>query len=68
MFLGLRLLQGISISEFEKRFNISIWQVYEAQLNKWLKYNVLVQEGDRIKLTAYGLDVCNEVFSSFLMV
>lgn len=67
MFLGLRLLEGISESDFEKQFGKSIWDVYEAQLNKWLKYEVLTKEGDRIKLTPYGLDVCNEVFSSFLM-
>lgn len=67
MFLGLRLLEGISESEFEKQFGKSVWDVYEAELNKWIKYDVLVKEGDHIKLTPYGLDVCNEVFSSFLI-
>ena len=68
MFLGLRLLEGISERAFEKQFGKSVWEVYEKQLNKWLTYNVLIKEGDHIKLTPYGLDVCNEVFSSFLMV
>ncbi len=67
MFLGLRLLEGISVSDFEKQFGKSIWDVYKQQLDKWMHYKVLHQEDDHIKLTAYGLDVCNEVFSSFLM-
>ncbi|WP_054742360.1 radical SAM family heme chaperone HemW [Cellulosilyticum ruminicola] len=67
MFLGLRLLEGISESDFEKQFGQSVWDVYKTQLDKWIKYNILVKEDDHIKLTAYGLDVCNEVFSSFLM-
>ena len=66
MFLGLRLLEGISISEFEKRFNKGIWDTYGSIIKKWIKYNVLVQDNDRIYLSAYGLDVCNEVFASFL--
>nr|WP_303244196.1 radical SAM family heme chaperone HemW [uncultured Cellulosilyticum sp.] len=67
MFLGLRLLEGISEDDFEKQFGQSVWDVYEEQLNKWIKYKVLVKDKGRIKLTPYGLDVCNEVFSSFLM-
>ena len=66
MFLGLRMIEGISISEFEKNYNISIWNQYGNQLRKWLEYNVLIQEDDRLYLSPYGLDVCNEVFSSFL--
>lgn len=67
MFLGLRLLEGISESDFEKQFGKSVWDIYKIQLDKWMKYKVLIKEGDCIKLTAYGLDVCNEVFSSFLI-
>lgn len=67
MFLGLRLLEGISESDFEKQFGQSVWNIYKAQLDKWMKYNILVKEKEYIRLTKYGLDVCNEVFSSFLI-
>ena len=66
MFLGLRLLKGIKISDFENKFGISIWEVYKKQLEKWIKYKVLIEEEGRFYLSLYGLDVCNEVFSSFL--
>ena len=66
MFLGLRMIDGISISEFHNKYNISIWDQYGDQLNKWLKYDILIQNQDRLYLSCYGLDVCNEVFSSFL--
>ncbi len=66
MFLGLRLLEGIDTLAFEKRFGESIWQVYNQQLTKWIKYEVLVKDKERIYLSPYGLDVCNEVFASFL--
>ena len=66
MFLGLRLLQGIDTLAFERRFGESVWQVYNEQLTKWIKYNVLVKDKERIYLSPYGLDVCNEVFASFL--
>ncbi len=66
MFLGLRMIKGISISEFEKKYNVSIWEQYGEQIKKWLEYDVLIQEEDRLYLSSYGLDVCNEVFASFL--
>lgn len=66
MFLGLRMLEGINIKDFEKTFKCSVWEVYKKQLEKWIKYDVLVKDKDNIRLTKYGLDVCNEVFISFL--
>lgn len=66
VFLGLRLLEGLSESAFEKQFGKSIWEVYKAPLQKWTDLGLLIHEGDRIYLSNYGLDVCNEIFSSFL--
>lgn len=66
MFLGLRRLEGINVRAFEKRFGENIWEVYGEVLSKWIKYDVLVKDKERIYLSPYGLDVCNEVFASFL--
>lgn len=66
MFLGLRMLDGINEKDFEKQFNVSVWEVYKSQLTKWIKYKLLEKNKDNIRLTPYGLDVCNEVFASFL--
>ena len=66
MFLGLRLVEGIAISDFKERFKVDLWQVYGQVLDKWIEYKVLAQNKERVYLTPYGMDVCNEVFASFL--
>ena len=66
VFLGLRLLEGIDEKDFEKRFGQTIWTVYKEPLQKWIRLGLLIYKDNRIYLSTYGLDVCNEVFSSFL--
>lgn len=66
MFLGLRLLSGISVIDFKERFGKSVFEVYAHQLNRFLDLDLLKYEKDHLFLSEYGLDVCNEVFSSFL--
>ncbi len=66
MFLGLRMTQGISIDAFSRQFGVDLFDIYENPLNKWIKHHVLVKNNDSLRLSDYGMDVCNEVFSSFL--
>ena len=66
VFLGLRLLEGIDEKAFERQFGKTIWTVYQEPLQKWIHLGLLIHRGDRIYLSPYGLDVCNEIFSSFL--
>jgi len=66
MFLGLRMTKGISMQSFYKTFGVDIFDVYKSQLDKWIKHHILVKSKDDIALSDYGMDVCNEVFSSFL--
>lgn len=66
VFLGLRLLEGIDEKEFENLFGQSIWIVYKEQLTKWIDLGLLIYDNHKIYLSNYGLDVCNEVFASFL--
>ena len=66
VFLGLRLLEGIDENRFEKKFGKTIWTVYPEPLQKWIRLGLLIHKDNRIYLSDYGLDVCNEIFSSFL--
>jgi oxygen-independent coproporphyrinogen-3 oxidase len=66
MFLGLRMTEGVSLQNFKELFREDLLNVYKSQLNKWIKHGVLVKNKDRICLSDYGMDICNEVFSSFL--
>ena len=67
MFLGLRLMTGISRQQFEKTFQVTLDSVYGAVLRK-LKSEQLIEEvAGYVRLTEYGIDVSNYVLSEFLL-
>lgn len=67
MFLGLRLIQGVSGYEFLERFGQNMWNVYGDVL-KNLEANHLIQvESPYVRLTDFGIDVSNYVLSEFLL-
>lgn len=66
MFLGLRKTKGININEFQKYFNINIFDVYNNSLKKMFNQNLIIQDEDFIKLSDFGTDICNYVFEQFL--
>lgn len=66
MILGLRLTNGIVVQEFESRYGVGIYSIYGRQIEKLLKKQLIEQEDGRLRLTAYGLDVANEVFMEFI--
>lgn len=64
--LRLRLNEGIVKSDFKLRFGVDIGDVYGAAIDKYLKRELLQEDGDRICLTELGLDLSNQVFSELL--
>ena len=68
MFLGLRMMEGISCLEFEQQFGKSLNEVYGTQIAKLEKQGLLRyhQETDRYALTLQGIDVSNQVFVEFI--
>ncbi len=66
MFLGLRLVRGISVENFQDTFGESIYHVYEKQIKKFTENHLLEERKGRIRLTQKGLDLCNAVMSEFL--
>ena len=67
MFLGLRMMGGVSKSEFQISFGQNMDDVYGAVIQKWIRQGMLVQQGDRIRLTDAGIDVSNVVLADFLL-
>jgi len=67
MFLGLRLSEGISILNFQERFKINIYLIYEKVLKKLEKEGMISLDQDFVKLTNRGVDLSNYVFSEFLL-
>ena len=73
MFLGLRMMQGISEKKFQRLFGRTIDQVYPGIVDKHIKngllqrfFNLLERE-ERIMLTDRGIDVSNVVMADFLL-
>ncbi len=67
MFLGLRMIRGISEREFEKIFHQKIMAVYGRVINKYAAQGLLQRKNGRISLTEQGMDLANVVMSDFLI-
>ena len=67
MMLGLRLLkEGVALSDFRHRYDVSLRDVYSDQLDELMAWGLLKNTGERIRLTERGLMVGNQVFLRFL--
>lgn len=67
MFLGLRMMRGVSGSEFLERFGQNMWNVYRDPLKKLQSQHLIQIEPPWIRLTDFGIDVSNLVFQEFLL-
>lgn len=61
MIMGLRMNEGISETEFLKRFKRTVDSVYGAELEKLIGGGFLTRENGRIAFTDKGRDVSNSV-------
>ena len=66
MYLGLRMMQGISEKEFEENFGENLMECYGKEINRCERQGLLECQGDRIFLTKRGIDVSNRVFAEFV--
>ena len=67
MFLGLRMTEGISVTEFREVFGVSLEQIYGKVLEKYKKLELLEERGGRLRLTRKGISVSNPVLADFLL-
>lgn len=67
MFLGLRKLEGVSLTRFEEKFNKSFTSVYGATTQHLIEEGLLKQNQDYLALTEKGLILGNDVFEQFLL-
>lgn len=65
-FLGLRKTRGVNLTEFERIFGVSAFDIYGREIRKLVEYGLLKRQGSRLYLTDYGLDVSNLVFCEFV--
>ena len=67
MFLGLRMMEGISIEDFKKRFNKSPFDIYEKKFHILNEKKLLTWDENHIYLTPKGIDLANIVFQEMLL-
>ena len=67
MFLGLRVLEGVSKEQFREQFSCELRVVYRKELEKLEKEGLLEEEGDFVRLTGRGIDLSNPVLAEFLL-
>lgn len=67
MFLGLRLMRGISVREFEARFDVSFQDMYGEVAAAYLKTGHLKMNGEFLSFTPSGIDVSNGILCEFLL-
>lgn len=67
IFLGLRLTDGISVYNFEKRFKLSLYDLYSEVIEKFKKDGLVEFDNERLKLTKKGVSLSNYVLSEFLL-
>lgn len=67
MFLGLRMMSGISKQEFIKCFGREIKEIYGSSIEKLKRLELLEESEERLWLTEKGIDVSNAVFVEFML-
>lgn len=66
MLLGLRKIEGVSISAFERKFEINPLFYFRFEISRLEENDLLEVDLDNIKLTKKGLDLANQVFEEFV--
>ena len=66
MLLGLRKIDGVSISDFKNKFGDNPIFVFRNELKKLTDENLIKVDDDNIKLTNKGIDLANLVWEEFV--
>jgi oxygen-independent coproporphyrinogen-3 oxidase len=67
MFLGLRMMSGVSEEEFLSTFGKNIRDIYGEVLDKWLGLGMIIYENGHYLLSDKGIDVSNVILADFIM-
>ncbi len=68
MFLGLRMMAGVSEEEFFRRFGSSMMDVYGDVIKKYQKMDLICRKDTgQVTLTEKGIDVSNSILADFLL-
>ena len=66
IILGLRLTEGLNISEFENIFNVNLNTLFEKQIRYLKQHGLISLSNNKLKLTKRGIFLSNQVFVEFI--
>jgi oxygen-independent coproporphyrinogen-3 oxidase len=68
MMLGLRLTDGVSFKEFQRRFQLDLRTLFAAEIHVLAEKGLIVCDSEAIRLSRRGLPLANLVFAEFITV
>ena len=66
IFLGLRMNEGIQISDFKEKYNFDFEKEYKNEIEKLSKLELIEIDNNLMKLTQKGREISNSVFVEFI--
>lgn len=66
MMLGMRLLEGVAVEEFRRRFGVSYWDVYREAITELIGQGLVEEVQGYLRTTELGLLLENRVSAAFL--
>lgn len=66
LFLGLRMMEGVDGNRFSQEFGIALEEAYPEQLDELLAEGMLEWQSGRLRLTARGIILANQVVVRFV--
>lgn len=66
VILKLRLTDGILLSEFKQKFHISIFDLFQKEIDDCIQKGLVLFQGDRLVLSKRGMEVANYVWEKFI--
>ncbi|MBX3000664.1 MAG: radical SAM family heme chaperone HemW [Caldilineaceae bacterium] len=67
MMLGLRLVEeGVALARFRRRYAADLRQIYAEQIQRFTALGLMTVDAQRVRLTARGVMVGNQIFAAFL--
>ena len=66
IFMGLRMTEGIELDRFEKRFGVSVQELYRNELTALKARGMVDISNGYLRLTPFGMRFGNRVFEAFV--
>ncbi len=67
MFLGMRMLAGVSKNVFFEKFGVDMEAVYGTVIAKYVEMGLLMWSEEWLRLTREGISLSNQIFADFLL-